>query len=189
MDLEIYKCSEFTKTKKLSTRLYQKPMNKYLFLPYLSHHPKTVFRSWIICYLKRIRILCSNDAIYEQNKNKFKERLLRRGYPTKFINKIFSTVFNRIQLIQQYKQRHQRLHKLRNSYKAALKITYNGLSTQYARKIRKCTEFTEELKQDLHFKEIFGQRKAPMIIYKTARNISSLLIKSDLEPTLLNNKS
>ena len=84
MDLEIYKCNEFTKTKKLSTRLYQKPMNKYLFLPYQSHHPVPVFKSWIICYLKRIRILCSEDAIYEYNKNNFKDRLLRRGYPGNF---------------------------------------------------------------------------------------------------------
>jgi hypothetical protein len=182
MDLEIYKCNEFTKTKKLSTRLYQKPMNKYLFLPYQSHHPIPVFKSWIICYLKRIRILCSEDAIYEYNKNNFKERLLRRGYPRKFLDKIFKIEYNRTQLIQQYKQRHQRRRKIKKSYKAALKIAYNGLTTKYSRQIRKCTEFTEDLKQDLHFEEIFGKRNSPMIIYKTTRNVSSLLISSELEP-------
>ena len=155
-------------------------MNKYLFLPYQSHHPIPVFKSWIICYLKRIRILCSEDAIYEYNKNNFKERLLRRGYPRKFLDKIFKIEYNRTQLIQQYKQRHQRRHKIKKSYKAALKIAYNGLTTKYSRQIRKCTEFTEDLKQDLHFKEIFGKRNSPMIIYKTTRNISSLLISSEL---------
>ena len=74
------------------------------------------------------------------------------------------------------------MHRIRKSYKAALKITYNGLSTKYTRKIKKCTEYTEDLEQDLHFQEIFGQRKSPMIIYKTARNVSSLLIQSDLKP-------
>ena len=51
-------------------------------------------------------------------------------------------------------------HKIKKSYKAALKIAFNGLSTKYTRKIRKCTEFTEDLKQDLHFKEILNKRKS-----------------------------
>lgn len=186
MDLEIYKSNEFNKTNKLATRLYQKPMNKYLFLPYLSHHPITVFKSWIICYLKRIRILCSDDAIYEYNKNIFRERLTRRGYPKEFLQKIFNRNYNRMELIQQYKQRHQNSRRNGRSYKAALKITYNGLSTKYRRKIRKCIEFTRDLKQDVHFKEMFGQRDSPMIIYKTTRNIGSLLIKSDLKSTQAN---
>jgi hypothetical protein len=64
---------------------------------------------------------------------------------------------------------------LRKGYKAALKLACNGLNAE-------CTEFTEDLKQELPFKEISGQQNSPMSVCETANNISSLLIKSELKP-------
>ena len=43
-------------------------------------------------------------------------------------------------------------------------------------------EFTDELKQDPHFKQIFGKRNTPMIIHKTTNNIGKILIQSELKP-------
>ena len=43
-------------------------------------------------------------------------------------------------------------------------------------------EFTDELKQDPHFKQIFGDRNTPMIIHKTTNNIGTILIQSELIP-------
>ena len=43
-------------------------------------------------------------------------------------------------------------------------------------------EFTDELKQDPHFKQIFGKRNTPIIIHKTANNIGKILIQSELTP-------
>ena len=118
MDLEIYKNDEFTTTRTLSTRLYQKPMNKYLFLPYQSQHPLHVFKSWIICYIKRIRILCSENIDYYYNKDKFKERLLSRAYPRQFLDKIFNANYNREQLIQRYTQRKHDNSNTESEYKS-----------------------------------------------------------------------
>ena len=97
-------CIEFINTKKFSTRLYQKPMNKYLFLPFQSGHPISVFRSWITCYLQRIRVLCSEDEEFEINKQNFYDRLRRRGYSEKFLRRIFMKEYNREKLLYRYMQ-------------------------------------------------------------------------------------
>ena len=182
MDLEIYKNDEFTTTRTPSTRLYQKPMNKYLFLPYQSQHPLHVFKSWIICYIKRIRILCSENIDYYYNKDKFKERLLSRAYPRQFLDKIFNANYNREQLIQQYTQKKHNNIKTNSGYKSALRLSYNGFTKKYARKIKECMKFTDELKQDPHFQQIFGKRNTPMVTHKTTNNIGQILIQSELAP-------
>ena len=43
-------------------------------------------------------------------------------------------------------------------------------------------EFTDELKQDPHFKQIFGKQNTSMIIHKTTNNIGTILIQSELIP-------
>ena len=68
MDLEIFKTDVLKQRGKLDTTLYQKPMNKYLFLPFQSAHPLSVFKAWITCYIQRIRVLCSIDEMFETHK-------------------------------------------------------------------------------------------------------------------------
>ena len=41
-------------------------------------------------------------------------------------------------------------------------------------------KFPKELQEDRHFEDIFGERKAPMIIYETAKNVSALLIRAEI---------
>ena len=43
-------------------------------------------------------------------------------------------------------------------------------------------EFTDELKQDPHFQQIFRKRNTPMITHKTTNNIGQILIQSELAP-------
>jgi hypothetical protein len=45
LDIEIYKQLDFNLTGKLSTRIYQKPMNAYLYLQPKSLHPSHIFPS------------------------------------------------------------------------------------------------------------------------------------------------
>jgi hypothetical protein len=179
MDMEVYKNDEFSHTGQLSTRLYQKPMNKYLFLPFQSSHPISVFSSWITCYLHRIRILCSDDAEFERNKWKFYARLKRRGYPGKFLKRIFKKVYDRRELLHKYTQAHMDDHKRQTGHIAALRIPLNEFNKKLIRIIKESLKFPQELQDDLHFTDIFGNRSSPMIIYETAKNVTGLLIRAE----------
>ena len=180
MDIEIYKGSDFINTRKLSTRLYQKPMNKYLLLPYQSGHPLHDFKSWITCYLKRIRILCSNDAEFELNKQNFYARLRRRGYTEKFLRRIFEKEYNREKLLHKYTQARVKAHKQHAGHTAAVRLPLNRCNRNLLHQIMDYLKFPKELQEDRHFEDIFGERKAPMIIYETAKNVSALLIRAEI---------
>ena len=66
MDVKLYKDKTFRHTNKISSTLYQKPTNKYLFLPPTSAHALSIFKAWIISYITRIRIICSGERLILQ---------------------------------------------------------------------------------------------------------------------------
>ncbi len=74
----------------VSYRLYQKPLNKYLYLPRNSCHPVFVF--YCICFGECLRTLrrCSNSAIAEPFLRLLEQRLVRRGYTHGEIRYAFS---------------------------------------------------------------------------------------------------
>ena len=193
MDLELYKsvvnAAEGKHT--LQSKMFQKPMNKFLFLPFQSQHPHHVFTAWITCYIKRVRLLCSEDEWYEYNKYCFKEQLLQRGYTTDFIDPLFAVEYHRQQLITEYirklNNKETKFKSESNGYQTAIKLTYNGFNLKILKRLKHCLKFTRQFKQDPHFKDIFGNRNTPMIIYETTTNISGLLIRSTI-PTKQSSK-
>jgi hypothetical protein len=83
LDIEAYKCP-IPNTHNLvtiNTRLYQKPINKYLYLPYCSAHSKKVMKGFITAELQRFRICCTDEHDFLTVKTLFHNRLLARGYP------------------------------------------------------------------------------------------------------------
>ena len=100
LDMMIFKGEDFSQTNILSTRLYQKANNKYLFIPPFSAHSVSVYRAWIEDYIKRIRILCSKDQEFEYYNTLFYNRLLDRGFQEKHIKVIFDKKYNRNALIR-----------------------------------------------------------------------------------------
>ena len=50
LDLILYKHKRKNGTYKLATKLFQKKMNKYLFIPPFSSHASHVYQGWITCY-------------------------------------------------------------------------------------------------------------------------------------------
>ena len=188
MDMEVYKDIGFNGTNTLSTRLYQKPMNKYLFLPFQSGHPTSVFRSWITCYLQRIRILCSKDEEFEYNKQKFYMRLRRRGYRAKFLRRIFEKEYNREKLLVRYTQAGKKCNKKQAGHIAAIRIPFNRVNQLCLHQLKDVLKIPQELQTDVHFNDIFGKRKVPMTIYKTAKSVSALLIRAEIKANRPPNK-
>lgn len=72
-----------------STSVYQKPINRYLYIPYNSYHPEPTKRGFIASELKRYITFSSFRQDYEQLRSVFYNRLRARGYPPKFLDPIF----------------------------------------------------------------------------------------------------
>ena len=51
MDLYIFKGNEFYETGKLSIKVYQKPENRYMYIPYKSAHPRHAIKHSLGCVI------------------------------------------------------------------------------------------------------------------------------------------
>ena len=93
LDLTLYKHKRQNGTYTLATKLFQKKINKYLFIPPFSNHAPHVHKGWITSYIKRIRLNFTTDIDFLLHKNTFFLRLLVRGYDLEFLTPIFEKVF------------------------------------------------------------------------------------------------
>lgn len=89
MDIIVYKGLDYITTGKLSTCIFQKLTNKFIYIRPDSHIPEHIIRNFIISELNRIRLLCSNDAEYTHFTYVFYHHLRARTYSVKFLNNIF----------------------------------------------------------------------------------------------------
>ena len=76
----------------LTTRPYQKPLNRYLYLPFTSYHPNHSKKSFIKAELLRYIRLSSKKSEFLHIKEKFFVRLRNKGYPIWFLKSIFEEV-------------------------------------------------------------------------------------------------
>ena len=104
LDLTIFK-RHVDFNNRLDTKTYQKPINKYLYLPPTSFHPPHVYKGYITSELKRYRIQCSLDNDYDNMKRLLHKRLLNRSFKPEFLKPIFDLQYNRDTLLQGYANR------------------------------------------------------------------------------------
>jgi hypothetical protein len=76
----------------LRVRTHQKPLNKYLYNPFSSHHPPASFTSFVRAELMRYAATCSDECWYDSMAEAFTCRLLRRGYAPALIARARSRV-------------------------------------------------------------------------------------------------
>jgi len=66
---------------------YEKPLNKYLYIPFGSYCPKYILAGFIKGRCITFAVNSTNEGDFKVAVDKFKMRLRNRGYPNKFINK------------------------------------------------------------------------------------------------------
>jgi hypothetical protein len=76
---------------RLSTSLYQKSQNLYLYTPYTSAQPLSVKKGLIKTEVIRYIRSCSQEEDFKRILEEFILRLQARGYPLSFINKVLTT--------------------------------------------------------------------------------------------------
>lgn len=88
LDLDIY----LTCKQKLEYKTYQKPTQRYLYLPPISAHPLHTLKGFIKGELIRYLRTNSKEITFQTQKYSFKQHLKRRGYKNSFLNSIFKQV-------------------------------------------------------------------------------------------------
>lgn len=86
----------------LSVSTYQKPHNRYLYIPYDSFHRRAVYKGFVKAELLRYAVTNTQAASFEHMKGLFYQRLQDRGYPTKALDVWFAQVQHgdRIRLLE-----------------------------------------------------------------------------------------
>ena len=92
LDLELYKGHRFKEKGIIDIRLYQKPMNLYLYIPFKSFHPIETQKGFITGELKRMIRNHSNIKEFQEARLKFYLRLRARGYPDQFLQPLFHSI-------------------------------------------------------------------------------------------------
>jgi hypothetical protein len=103
LDLTIYKDGN-----KIRTKIFQKPLNAYLYLPFSSYHANHVKTGFIRGELIRYVRNCSLEKDFLKIRKDFYVRLLSRGYPSTFLLPIFQNIFfsQRTQFMETKNQNH-----------------------------------------------------------------------------------
>ena len=169
MDIKLFKGPRFTSSNLFDTSVYQKPMNKYLYIPQFSAHSN--FSSMVISELKRYRTFCTSDSDYNTVKDLFFNRLLARGYNPQDLHTWFSNIPTRSQLF------HTRLNKVSPSVSNSpspiiFKIPRTPRTTQLH--LSTLLRYSPSLYADPDFKAIFPTR-SPIVCYTSTPNLGRIL--------------
>ena len=177
LDLTIYKGQNFAETGYLSTKLYQKPMNKYVYLHYKSCHSERIKRGFIVSEMKRYCISCSLQSDYITAVDAFRSRLLARGYPPNVLDQWMDVKLDREQLIREriVSEIPTDTSPIKASPPLIFKIEYTPRTI--ALKLNECLAITEDAVADPDYNTIFGNRR-PILCLTRTQNLSDLLVRS-----------
>jgi hypothetical protein len=101
MDLQITKQVQGD-TATLTVSTYQKPHNRYMYIPYNSFHRRAVYKGFVKAELLRYAVTNTHIATFEHMKGLFYQRLQARGYPVKALDVWFAQVqhADRVRLLE-----------------------------------------------------------------------------------------
>ena len=148
LDITVYKdttCIPF----RFNTKIYQKPMNKYLYIPPSSFHPRHCYKGFIKGILRHYRICCTTDLDFNHIKKLFFHRLLHRHYSKRFLTPLFTKDILRSSLLLS-------LSRKLNTPQPSILSTYNPLIF--------ITRYTP-LTRQLNFPRIFQLQTLDMLDY------------------------
>jgi hypothetical protein len=89
----------FINNNSIFTKVYQKPLNLYSYLPPSTMHPPATISGFIKGEITRYHRLTSLDSDKDMITNLFFQRLIKRGYKRNFLQTIFSNTLRKLNLI------------------------------------------------------------------------------------------
>jgi len=167
----------------LEVKAYSKPLNKFLFLPPNSCHPKHVFKGWAVGYGRRLRLACSIDNDFTTVADNFDSNATARGYSHNFTHAVRAAIPNRVTIVESILRSRSSTSK---SIGVPFVITYTPEIRDALPAIRSALALTEVANLDPHFPQIFGCRTTPLLSFKRGPNLRDLVAPSTLQSTVTN---
>ena len=158
---------------RLSHTIYQKPINNYQYIPYLSSHQPHTLYNFILNEFKRYCLLCSKHADFHSIAANFIQRLLNRGYPISLITKALLTLPSRTHLLDSLKQRKTDTPPPRFRTPIAV-VSFPQL---YPQPNWRNIFSLQALASTEEYKKVFNTNNV-IIGYKSPPNIASIVIRS-----------
>jgi len=185
LDVTILKGKRMSYCGLLDVKLHQKPINKFLFLPPSSYHPKKCMNGWISCYIKRIRLNCSDDIDYLHFKSQFFNHLRDRGHNATTIIELFNVKYNRSELLNDANTNREKIKNL-DRYSTvspiAVVLQHNPRSAKLKQEIKRILKPTNFTKNDGDCKIIFGNRLFPLHAWTNGTSLLKIITRSKLKP-------
>jgi hypothetical protein len=184
LDITIFKGKRFKNNGLLDVKLHQKPINKFLFLPPSSYHPKHCMNGWISGYIKRIRLNCSEDIDYLHFKSKFFTHLRERGHTLSIIEQ-FQIVYNRAKLLlEAHNSNYRKIFANPNITASPITVVlqHNPRTVILKNDIRRILKPSLFTKIDGDCKLIFGERLSPRCAWTNGTSLLRLITRSKLKP-------
>jgi hypothetical protein len=167
LDLVVYKADLHRAACSLKVRTHQKALNKYLYIPRDSFHPRGVFGSFLRAELIRYVVTNSDPIWYDCMVQKFTHRLRRRGYPLHGLEAAIAAV--------SYSDRHKYLHRTEGNPAqkagAALVVPYaTGVPQLQLQQLLHCVYATHP--------EAHHHMSKPLVCFTKGRSLGAMLVKA-----------
>lgn len=92
LDLRIFVGPRFSTSNRLDVELFQKPLNKYLYLPWSTFHSFAAKSSFVKSELQRYICNSSSFTSYLEARNAFIARLRARSFPPRLLQRLANSV-------------------------------------------------------------------------------------------------
>ena len=178
LDITFSKGERWTRDGVLDTCVYQKPLNKYLYIPWSSAHPSHCMRGLILGELRRYILRESSVVGFIRIRNAFYTRLRARGYPASFLRRVFKELDYNMRprlldesLVARGERRGQKGESVLPfvlDYHPSVEHSHVGAAIQFP------SIFSPYLEQVLAKKPILSLRSAP--------NLAKWLVRATLSP-------
>lgn len=170
LDITIYK--ENHNSKRLSTKVFQKEFNRFLYLPYFSYHSKATKKSFITSLLQSYLKINSSAANFYDIREKFFHRLRNRGYPSEMLLPIFKSVIydENLRLLLLKKQKPE-------STEHTMPLTFK-LQSSPSTELLHIKGFLRDCRLKLANKPVFKNLPRLTLCLKKARTLASYAVKS-----------
>lgn len=171
LDITIYKAE---RKQNLQVKLFQKPGNKFLFLPPNSSHPPHIFKGWIGGYIKRMRLNCSLEHEFQTALDNFKRHLQARGYSNIQLNEPFKLLPQRQELLEKQDQKRSFTGiPFVTTFRAEVKMFRQELIQALT------TPVGLELHPDIEY--VLERKNRPLLSFTREKNLRETLVNSKLK--------
>ena len=183
LDLLIYKGPRLQESNRLDIQLYEKPTNKFLYLPGTSYHPHHVNRGWIKTSVQRLSLRNTQPSTYSSGIQNLQTRLSARGHDLIPLLDIINNRPNRLQLIHNIQPLPTCTN--RNSHgPTVLKLRATPRTTNLLPTLRQAFSTTRPHLQNPSIHAQFQGKLKPLFCFQNDPNIGQRIITAKLSNTV-----